>query len=61
MSYCETAWTLFAFANDAVAGFPAYTFPAVPLELNGEPCADAEPPGVNDAFAFPHVVAGAPG
>ena len=61
MSYWETAWTLFECANDAVPGFPAYTPPAVPFALNGEPCADAEPPGVNDALSFPQVVVGAPG
>jgi hypothetical protein len=55
MSYWETACALFAFA--------AYTVPAVPLALNGEPAAVAAPPGVEFAFPAgpPQVVFGAPG
>ena len=51
---------LFAWANEAVSGLPAYTTPACPLALNGEPAAVAEEPGVA-GFAGPHVFAGAPG
>jgi hypothetical protein len=39
---------------------PAYTFPAWPVGLNGEPGALAAPPGVT-GFAKLHVFAGAPG
>jgi hypothetical protein len=60
VSYCETTAVLFAFANDAVPGLPAYTFPAWPVGLNGEPGAVAEDPGVT-GFEGPHVLAGAPG
>jgi hypothetical protein len=45
-SYCETAAVLFALANDAVPGLPAYTTPAWPLGLNGEPGAVTEDPSV---------------
>src|SRR5260370_17692436 len=58
-SYCETTAVLFALANDAVPGLPAYTTPAWPLGLNGEPGAVTEDPGVT-GFAGPHVLVGAP-
>jgi hypothetical protein len=63
MSYWETACVLFAFAAEAVPGLPAYTVPAVPVALNGEPAAVAAPPGVEFAFPAgpPQVVFGAPG
>ena len=51
---------LFALAKDAVPGLPAYTAPAWPLALNGEPGAFAEAPGVTE-LSGPHVLAGAPG
>jgi hypothetical protein len=60
MSYCETACELLAFADEAVPGLPAYTVPAVPFGLNGEPLAVAELPGVDVASALPQVVPGAP-
>src|SRR5258707_9359065 len=59
-SYCETTAVLFALASDAVPGLPAYTTPAWPLGLNGEPGAATEDPGVT-GFAGPHVLVGAPG
>src|SRR5207302_11044271 len=59
-SYCETAAVLLEFANDAVSGLPAYTFPAWPAALNGEPVAVAELPGVT-GLSGPQVFAGAPG
>src|SRR5258708_25566183 len=59
-SYCETTAVLFALASDAVPGLPAYTTPACPLALNGEPGAAAAAPGVT-GLAGPHVFAGAPG
>src|SRR5215467_267970 len=58
-SYWATAAVLFAWAKDAVPGLPAYTNPAWPLGLNGEPGALAEEPGVT-GLAGPHVLAGAP-
>jgi hypothetical protein len=61
MSYWDTALGLCEWAEDAVPGFPAYTVPAVPAELNGEPEAEFEPPGVEVAPWLPHVVPGAPG
>lgn len=39
---------------------PAYTFPAWPVALNGEPGALPDAPGVT-GFASPHVLVGAPG
>jgi hypothetical protein len=51
---------LFAWANDAVSGLPAYTAPAWPLALNGEPGAAAEAPGVA-GLSGPQVFVGAPG
>jgi hypothetical protein len=51
---------LFELASDAVLGFPAYTTPAWPLGLNGEPGAAAELPGIT-GLAGPHVFVGAPG
>ena len=61
MSYCETAFELFACSAEAVPGLPAYTVPACPLGLNGEPLALAELPGVTVALGLPQVVPGAPG
>src|SRR5260370_1374087 len=58
-SYCETAAVLFAWVRDAVPGLPAYTNPAWPLALNGEPGALAEEPGVT-GLDGPHVLVGAP-
>src|SRR5665811_361924 len=49
MSYCETACLLPACSNDAVSGLPAYTVPACPLGLNGEPAAEMDLPGVKSA------------
>jgi hypothetical protein len=60
VSYWETTAVLFALANEAVPGLPAYTTPACPLPLNGEPGAAADEPGVT-GLAGPHVFAGAPG
>jgi len=45
ISYWETALGLFAWASDAVPGFPAYTVPACPVGLNTEPGEDIEFPG----------------
>ena len=59
-SYWDTAAVLFALANEAVPGLPAYTAPACPLPLNGEPGAVAEEPGVA-GLSGPHVLVGAPG
>ena len=42
-------------------GLPAYTDPAWPFGLNGDPFALADLPGVEVAFELPHVVPGAPG
>ena len=61
MSYCETACGLFACCAEAVPGLPAYTVPACPFGLNGEPLALAELPGVDVASELPQVVPGAPG
>jgi hypothetical protein len=61
MSYWETAFPLLELFDDAVPGLPAYTVPAVPFGLYAEPGALAEFPGVEPAFALPHVVPGAPG
>src|SRR5216684_3226354 len=58
-SYCETAAVLFAWVRDAVPGLPAYTNPAWPLALTGEPGALAEEPGV-PGLDGPHVLVGAP-
>jgi hypothetical protein len=58
-SYCETVAVLFEWARDAVPGLPAYTSPAWPLALNGEPGALADEPGVT-GFDGPQVLAGAP-
>jgi hypothetical protein len=51
---------LFELASDAVSGLPAYTTPAWPPGLKGEPLADAALPGIT-GLAGPHVLAGAPG
>jgi hypothetical protein len=51
---------LFEWAREAVSGLPAYTTPAWPAALNGEPGEVAELPGVT-GFASPHVLVGAPG
>jgi hypothetical protein len=63
MSYWDTAVELAACAAEAVPGLPAYTVPAVPFALNGEPDAEAAAPGVEFAFPAgpPQVVFGAPG
>jgi hypothetical protein len=51
---------LLEWASDAVSGLPAYTTPAWPAELKGEPAAVADAPGVTGLLS-PHVLAGAPG
>jgi hypothetical protein len=51
---------LFECAREAVDGLPAYTRPAWPAVLNGEPGEVADAPGVI-GFAEPHVLVGAPG
>jgi hypothetical protein len=61
MSYCETACVLPACSDEAVPGLPAYTWPACPFGLNGEPFASAALPGLEPAFELPQVVPGAPG
>lgn len=58
-SYWETAAVELEFASDAVPGFPAYTVPACPLGLNGDPDAATALPGVCVPGA-PHVFVGAP-
>ena len=42
------------FATDAVPGFPAYTLPACPALLNGDPGAEAALPGVGPLPVPPH-------
>jgi len=61
MSYCEIAFPLWECNAEAVPGLPAYTVPAWPLGLNGEPPALTELPGVEVAPGLPQVVPGAPG
>src|SRR6516164_4220254 len=61
MSYCEIAFPLWECNAEAVPGLPAYTVPAWPLGLNGEPFAFTALPGVEVAPGLPQVVPGAPG
>src|SRR5712692_5784500 len=61
VSYCDTALMVCGRdASDAVPGLPAYTLPACPARLNGEPVAEAAAPGVT-LLLGPHVFVGAPG
>jgi len=48
-------------ASDAVPLLPAYTVPATPVELKGEPLAEAEGGVWLVALEEPQVVRGAPG
>jgi hypothetical protein len=51
---------LFEWASEAVPGLPAYTTPACPAGLNGDPGAVAELPGIT-GLDGPQVLVGAPG
>jgi len=51
---------LFEWLSEAVLGLPAYTTPAWPFGLNGDPEAVAEAPGVT-GLDGPQVLVGAPG
>jgi len=51
---------LFEWLSEAVLGLPAYTTPAWPFGLNGDPEAVAELPGIT-GLDGPQVLVGAPG
>jgi hypothetical protein len=61
MSHCEIECELLERKADAVPGLPAYTVPACPFGLNGDPLALTAFPGVEPALELPQVVPGAPG